>query len=211
MIRGISGGEKKRTAIGIELVMRPQIIFLDEPTSGLDSFAAQAVIRKLQGIATTDGCNVLCTIHQPSSEVFHTFQQAMLLYKGKALFCGAIPALSEGLRANDVGCPAEYNLADHAINLIQTTELEKLDQLAVRLAGEEHGATALATPPTADAISSTTAEGSMAARGSNAGAEKNGPAAGFFMQLYHLSRREGQAVWRNKPALIASIIFPVCC
>ena len=56
--------------------MNPSLIFLDEPTSGLDSFAAQAVIRKLRELALGGRrCNVLCTIHQPSSEVFHTFHK----------------------------------------------------------------------------------------------------------------------------------------
>ena len=64
MIRGISGGEMKRTAIGIELVMKPELIFLDEPTSGLDSFAAHNVIQLLNTLASSKGCNVLCTIHR---------------------------------------------------------------------------------------------------------------------------------------------------
>ena len=58
MIRGISGGEKKRTSIGIELVMRPNLIFLDEPTSGLDSFAAKIVIAKLVELAVHAGKDV---------------------------------------------------------------------------------------------------------------------------------------------------------
>ncbi|CAE7862237.1 ABCG11, partial [Symbiodinium necroappetens] len=48
MIRGVSGGEKKRTCVGIELIMKPKLIFLDEPTSGLDSYAAHNVILKLE-------------------------------------------------------------------------------------------------------------------------------------------------------------------
>jgi ABC-type multidrug transport system ATPase subunit len=81
-MQGISGGEKKRTAIGIELVIKPSLVFLDEPTSGLDSFAAYSVIHKLAGLAKNDGCNVLTTIHQPSSEVFHLFDRVMLLGGG---------------------------------------------------------------------------------------------------------------------------------
>ena len=68
MIRGVSGGEKKRTCVGIELIMKPKLIFLDEPTSGLDSYAAHNVVLRLKDLAANDGCNVLCTIHQPSSE-----------------------------------------------------------------------------------------------------------------------------------------------
>jgi ABC-type multidrug transport system ATPase subunit len=63
--------------------MRPRLIFLDEPTSGLDSFSAATVVRKLVSLSRSEGCNVLCTIHQPASEVFHTFNRALLLYKGK--------------------------------------------------------------------------------------------------------------------------------
>lgn len=75
LIRGISGGEKKRTSIGVELVMRPKLIFLDEPTSGLDSYAAHSVITKMRHLASSGRCNILCTIHQPSSEAFHAFQK----------------------------------------------------------------------------------------------------------------------------------------
>ena len=123
MIRGISGGEKKRTSIGIELVMRPKLIFLDEPTSGLDAFAAHVIRKKVAGLAHNGGCNVLTTIHQPSSEVFHAFDKVMMLRKGEALFLGTPPQLSRGLAASGLACPGEFNLADHALFVIQVIQV----------------------------------------------------------------------------------------
>ena len=70
LIKGISGGEKKRVSIGVELITQPSILFLDEPTSGLDSFAAYSIISTLKDLARL-GCTVISTIHQPSSEVGH--------------------------------------------------------------------------------------------------------------------------------------------
>ena len=78
LIKGLSGGEKKRTAIGVELITSPSILFLDEPTSGLDSYAAYTVVQALRDLAKL-GCTVISTIHQPSSEVFHLFERVMLL------------------------------------------------------------------------------------------------------------------------------------
>jgi len=72
LIKGISGGEKRRTSVGVELVVKPALVFLDEPTSGLDSFAAENLVRVLQGVAKA-GSAVLCTIHQPSSTVYGLF------------------------------------------------------------------------------------------------------------------------------------------
>jgi ABC-type multidrug transport system ATPase subunit len=72
LIRGVSGGERKRTSIGVELLTNPSLIFLDEPTTGLDSSTALAVLELLEKIASK-GVNVVCTIHQPSSEIFSIF------------------------------------------------------------------------------------------------------------------------------------------
>lgn len=62
--RGVSGGEKKRVSIGIELVADPKILFLDEPTTGLDATTAKELMQFLQTVAST-GVNVICVIHQP--------------------------------------------------------------------------------------------------------------------------------------------------
>lgn len=66
LIRGVSGGEKKRTSIGVELLINPSIIFLDEPTTGLDSTTALNVISFLNKMAKA-GRTIVSTIHQPSS------------------------------------------------------------------------------------------------------------------------------------------------
>eukprot|EP00981_Chlorochromonas_danica_P012930 scaffold5574_cov162-Ochromonas_danica.AAC.5 len=72
MIKGISGGQRKRTSVGVELVTDPSLLFLDEPTSGLDSYSAFNLVKLLKKVAQRD-CTILCPIHQPSSEVFFLF------------------------------------------------------------------------------------------------------------------------------------------
>lgn len=81
MIKGISGGQRKRTSVGCEIITNPSLLFLDEPTSGLDSFAAFNLVKLLQQVAKTN-CPVLCTIHQPSSEVFALFDIVIVVVAG---------------------------------------------------------------------------------------------------------------------------------
>ena len=61
--KSISGGERKRTAIGVELITDPKVILLDEPTSGLDSFTTVKIVRTLQELAMKRSKTVVCTIH----------------------------------------------------------------------------------------------------------------------------------------------------
>jgi ABC-type multidrug transport system ATPase subunit len=86
--KGISGGERKRAAIGVELVMKPNLLFLDEPTSGLDSFSAVRLCQVLKKVANA-GATVLFTIHQPSSSLFASFDRLILLHKGRVSCTGA--------------------------------------------------------------------------------------------------------------------------
>jgi ABC-type multidrug transport system ATPase subunit len=87
LIRGISGGEKKRTSIGVELLINPSIIFLDEPTTGLDSTTALNVIRFLNKLAKS-GRTVVSTIHQPSSEIFAEFDRLIIMVQGHIVYQG---------------------------------------------------------------------------------------------------------------------------
>jgi ABC-type multidrug transport system ATPase subunit len=102
--RGLSGGEKKRVAIAVQLVTDPSVLFLDEPTSGsekffflfwlfltrgirLDSFNALAVIRLLRSLAEK-GKTVICTVHQPRSTMFNLFDRLLVLDQGRTVYQG---------------------------------------------------------------------------------------------------------------------------
>ncbi len=76
--RGISGGQKKRVNIGLELVAYPRILFLDEPTSGLDSTASFRVVKCLQRLKAL-GITTVAVIHQPSFKTFSAFSDLVLL------------------------------------------------------------------------------------------------------------------------------------
>lgn len=86
--RGISGGQKKRVNIGMELVAQPRVLFLDEPTSGLDSSGSMQVARCLSKLKDL-GITVICVIHQPRYSIFTTFTHCVLLAPGgKTVYLG---------------------------------------------------------------------------------------------------------------------------
>ena len=85
LLRGISGGERKRTSIGVELLTNPSLIFMDEPTTGLDSATAFNVLEIMKSLAK-NGRTVISTIHQPSSEIFDMFDKLLLLVQGELIY-----------------------------------------------------------------------------------------------------------------------------
>ncbi|XP_058114220.1 ABC transporter G family member 26 [Magnolia sinica] len=86
-VKGVSGGERKRTSIGYEILVDPSLLLLDEPTSGLDSTSANRLLHVLQGIAKA-GRTIITTIHQPSSRMFHTFDKILLISDGYPVYNG---------------------------------------------------------------------------------------------------------------------------
>ncbi|KAK1397153.1 ABC transporter domain-containing protein [Heracleum sosnowskyi] len=86
-IKGISGGERKRTSIGYEILVDPSLLLLDEPTSGLDSTSANRLLLILQDVAKA-GRTIITTIHQPSSRMFYMFNRVLLLSEGYPMYYG---------------------------------------------------------------------------------------------------------------------------
>ncbi|TKR93166.1 hypothetical protein L596_007670 [Steinernema carpocapsae] len=87
--KGISGGEAKRLAFASEILTNPAILFCDEPTTGLDSFMARSVVKTLTRLASEGNKTIICTIHQPASEVFELFDRVLFLAAGRPAFLGS--------------------------------------------------------------------------------------------------------------------------
>ncbi|ETV87104.1 hypothetical protein H257_02102 [Aphanomyces astaci] len=97
IIRGSSVEQMKRLTIGVELAAAPSVLFLDEPTSGLDARSAKIVMTGIRKIAST-GRTVVCTIHQPSAEVFDMFDSLLLLQRGgQTVFFGDLGSKATNL------------------------------------------------------------------------------------------------------------------
>ncbi|KAG8087776.1 hypothetical protein GUJ93_ZPchr0010g11308 [Zizania palustris] len=94
---GLSTDQRKRLTIAVELVASPSIIFMDEPTTGLDARAAAIVMRTVRKTVDT-GRTVVCTIHQPSIEIFESFDELLLMKRGgQLIYSGSLGPLSRNM------------------------------------------------------------------------------------------------------------------
>ncbi|KAG0197462.1 hypothetical protein BGX28_009059 [Mortierella sp. GBA30] len=121
--RGISGGEKRRVSIALELITRPPILILDEPTSGLDSYSAHMVVEQLCKLAASKTTTVIMTIHQPRSDIFFMFDQTLVVSKGEALYFGPTETAAEYFNRRGLECPKNYNIADYLLDIAMDQEL----------------------------------------------------------------------------------------
>lgn len=112
--RGISGGQRKRVNIGMELAAGPLALFLDEPTSGLDSTNAKEVCATLQNIAKETGITVVMVIHQPRQEIWYALNNLLLLapggitvYQGSLTLCEKYFSQHLGVKFHPLDNPAD--------------------------------------------------------------------------------------------------------
>ncbi|KAK2995590.1 hypothetical protein RJ640_002568 [Escallonia rubra] len=117
-IKGLSGGQKRRVSISIEILKRPKLLFLDEPTSGLDSAASYHVMNRIIKLAQQDKRTVVASIHQPSSEVFELFHNLCLLSSGRSVYFGSSSTANEFFATNGFPCPAMRNPSDHYLRTV---------------------------------------------------------------------------------------------
>ncbi|CAF1110345.1 unnamed protein product [Adineta ricciae] len=132
-VRGISGGEKKRTSIGMELILSPKILFLDEPTTGnvkrslmcpqlcgvlgLDASTAQNVINCLHKLSR-QGRTIVFSIHQPRYSIFKLFDRILLLSNGHTVYFDSPKNVLSYFTANGFSCEEDTNPADFILDIL---------------------------------------------------------------------------------------------
>ncbi|KAF2478083.1 ABC transporter-like protein [Lindgomyces ingoldianus] len=123
LIKGISGGEKRRVTIAIQILTEPRVLLLDEPLSGLDAFTASSIMDVLRGLAD-EGRTLVITIHQPRSDTFAHFGNILLLARGGApVYAGPGREMLRHFKSLGHECPRHVNPADFALDLI-TVDLQ---------------------------------------------------------------------------------------
>lgn len=116
-VRGVSGGERRRVSIAVQLLWNPGILILDEPTSGLDSFTAHNLVITLSRLARGNRL-VLLSVHQPRSDIFQLFDLVVLLSSGSAVYCGQAKDMVPYFTALGYPCPRLCNPSDYYVDLI---------------------------------------------------------------------------------------------
>jgi len=208
IVRGISGGQRKRVNIGTELVTEPSLLFLDEPTSGLDAFNALNVMKSLNRLAKS-GRTVITTIHQPRSNIFSLFDKLLLLAEGRVMYFG--PARDAVAYFSGLGfrSPSNFNPADFFIDLLsvdsRSEELKERTKKRIEYLGQ-----VCEEKQTAKKLSE---EIVVDQNGDQPRGKQSKYATAYPKELYYLCQRQTIAMVReraaNKARVVQTIIFAV--
>ena len=120
--RGLSGGEKKRASVGLEVVSDPSVIFMDEPTTGLDSKSALDVAKLIKLLAK-GGRTIITTIHQPSTDILARFDRIICLCEGRMIYDGKPLEIPQYFTDLGYAPPAHTNPADHVMNIVNDDDI----------------------------------------------------------------------------------------
>ncbi|OLY81891.1 ABC transporter G family member 7 [Smittium mucronatum] len=131
-LKGLSGGERKRVSIGVEIVTDPKMIMLDEPTSGLDSNSSEVIVKLMKDIAVKKNLICISSIHQPSSKIFYTFDKVILMVPGGVVYFGSTKNVLSYFSTIGFEIPPLDNPADFLID-IMTIDYENEENLQTSL------------------------------------------------------------------------------
>lgn len=120
--RGISGGERRRVSIGVDVIHDPRVLILDEPTSGLDSSSALQIIDLLKSMAENHGRTIILSIHQPGFRIVKSFNSILLMANGSVLHHGSVDQLGVHMRSMGLDLPLQVNIVEFAMESIETLQ-----------------------------------------------------------------------------------------
>ncbi|KAJ4324157.1 hypothetical protein N0V84_003990 [Fusarium piperis] len=133
ILKGISGGQKRRVGVASQLITSPKLLFLDEPTSGLDSAASCEVVRYLRAVARRNNLVVVCSIHQPSTSTFNLFDKLLLLSGGKTHYFGPVADVATYYAEVGAALPQYVNPAEHLLELVNIDFAQDREEAARKL------------------------------------------------------------------------------
>jgi ABC-type multidrug transport system ATPase subunit/pSer/pThr/pTyr-binding forkhead associated (FHA) protein len=210
-IRGLSGGQRKRLNVAMELMSEPSLLILDEPTSGLDARSAMELIRQCRDLATA-GRTVAMTIHQPRLEAFQLFDKVLLLTTGGKVAYFGPPGAADADGGGEEGVRAYFSQHSALSPLVAQNPadyaLDALDPVDVRLKRDpDYWDEAYRASPGFQKF--------MKERGKSIEQEKTAQKklgglrkqrkAGFFRQLHTLTMRYAKIKWRDRTSLLVQL------
>lgn len=198
--RGLSGGEKRRVSIGVQMLANPSVLFLDEPTTGLDASSAFQLVRTLKNLAAK-GRNVVVTIHQPRSEIWGLFDNLIILSKGAPVYSGPMVECLPWFEGQSFPTPAFVNPAEHVIDLAavdnRTPELEAESAARVERLKMAWTAESVSRFPAVEEDAPATGETSLG---------KNKHATSFTRQVQVMTSRTLKTTYRDPMGMVAAIM-----
>ncbi|XP_027508749.1 ATP-binding cassette sub-family G member 2 isoform X2 [Corapipo altera] len=216
--RGVSGGERKRTNIGMELITDPAVLFLDEPTTGLDASTANAVLLLLKRMSK-QGKTIIFSIHQPRYSIFRLFDNLTLLAAGRVLYHGPAQHAIGYFQSLGYQCEPYNNPADFFLDVINgdstAVAMNKTDEINTESTAEDTEYDKTLAEHFAEKYSSSTYYRETKAQLENIslGTKKKTKsvfrqityANSFLHQLKWVSRRTFKNMIRNPQASIAQV------
>lgn len=224
LIRGISGGEMKRTSIGLELITEPNILFLDEPTTGLDASTANSVMALLKKLGN-QGRTIVCSIHQPRYSIYRFFDSLSILSLGRLIYHGPRASALEYFEKLGYFCEEHNNPADFFLDVLhgdyesarsqqlQISDIEIVDGIEKEETGMETNVAAKLkeTFIQSDIFKKTEEELQEIIKSQSDEKPKSGQmyATGFLHQMKILLVRTIKTVVRNPMALMGNIFLNI--